>query len=329
MPRHAISNTGLALVREHEGFRAEPAQLPDGNWVVGHGHVRAGEPGDSVSEEQASALLALDVAEVEELVSEKLTADVSQSQFDALVSFAFSVGADAFAKSDVLRHTNKGDIVAAACAMDAWRKGDVQGELEIVGALVRRRAAEKALYLQDCAREPAPSALLRAKIDHAAAILGAPSKRVAAAAGPRAAIITDKPKRKAKPKPSDAEIITAVLKSEPATAALLLTRVATEEEIAEADEIVTAHAKPVARVVEASVQAESFRMEFTKPADVIGLGALSLFGLGLVGLGCWTMFSTPADAVDLMAGMALAIPGIAALTLAGLGFARRPVAQRA
>ena len=32
---NAISAHGLALIQAHEGFRAEPAQMPDGNWVVG------------------------------------------------------------------------------------------------------------------------------------------------------------------------------------------------------------------------------------------------------------------------------------------------------
>ena len=65
------------------------------------------------------------------------------------MSFAFSVGAEAFGKSQVLRRVNAGDYVSAACAMDAWRKSDVGGELVIVDALVRRRAAEKALFLKD------------------------------------------------------------------------------------------------------------------------------------------------------------------------------------
>ncbi len=89
----------------------------------------------------------------------------------------------------------------------------------------------------------------------------------------------------------------------------------------------TAHAKPVARPVEAA-PAKTFRFQFTKSVDIIGLGALSLFGLGLVFLGGWTMFAGSANAVDVMAGAALVIPGIAAATLAAIGFSRRPAPQR-
>jgi lysozyme len=330
MPRHAISPAGLALIQDYEGFRAEPAQLPDGNWVVGYGHVRVGEPGDAVSRDEAAGLLALDLAEVERVVNEKLTADVAQSQFDALVSFAFSVGFDAFDNSDVLRRTNSGDVVAAACAMDAWRKSDVSGELEIIDALIRRRAAEKALYLKDCAHDAAPSVFMRAKIDHAAAILGAPVKYAAAPAVGSIPVVF--------PKAETAHLISDVLKSEPATEALLLARVATEAEIVADEEITTAHAKPVARTLEQGrdalnraaqrAAAEGARKpklaQGGSAADMVGLASLSLFGVGLVGLGAWTFFGGARDMVDAMAATALIIPGLAALALASVAYSRRP-----
>ena len=58
---YAISPAGLALIQEFEGFCAEPAQMPDGNWVVGYGHVRIGEKGEGINETEAAALLTMDV----------------------------------------------------------------------------------------------------------------------------------------------------------------------------------------------------------------------------------------------------------------------------
>jgi len=237
---YAISAQGLALIQSLEGFRAAPAQLPDGAWVVGYSHVRAGGAGAPVTEAEAADLLSIDVAPVEALVNETVAKPLTQSQFDALVSFAFSVGGDAFKQSQVLRRVNTGEYMAAACAMDAWRKSDVGGELEIVDGLVRRRAAEKALFLQDMPHEPAPSVFVRAKLDHAAAILGAPIKYAAAPAVGSIAVT--------QPKPDNVVVLTEILKSEPATDALLLTQVvANDVELDAEDEIVTAHAKPVAR----------------------------------------------------------------------------------
>ena len=135
---NAISAQGLALIQELEGFQAEPKQLPTGGWVVGYSHVRATEPGDAVNENDAVELLTGDLAAFESLVNTLVTQPLTQTQFDALVSFAFSVGAEAFGRSQVLRRINSGDFVSAACAMDAWRKSDVSGELVVIDALVRR-----------------------------------------------------------------------------------------------------------------------------------------------------------------------------------------------
>lgn len=236
---NAISAAGLALIQLYEGYRAAPAQLPDGDWVVGHGHVRVGEAGAEVSREEAAALLALDVAPIEQVVNTRVTTPLTQLQFDALVSFAFSVGAEAFEQSQVLRRVNAGEFVAAACAMDAWRKSDVGGELMVVDVLVRRRATEKALFLQDLAVEGSPSAFLRAKLDYAASVLGAP---IAYAPPPAVGSIPVAP-----PQPEPAERLTEILKSEPATETLLLTQEIANDVESDEGEIVTAHAKPVAR----------------------------------------------------------------------------------
>jgi lysozyme len=236
---NATSANGLALIQQYEGFRAEPTRLPDGTWVVGYSHVRVGEPGEPVNENEARELLALDVAAYEKLVNARITQALNQAQFDALVSFAFSVGAESFEQSQVLRRVNAGDYVAAACAIDAWRKADIGGETVIVDSLVRRRAAEKALFLRDMAHDAAPSVYMRAKLDYAASVLGAPVKYSPA------------PEVKHAPEPTPqvepVQRLTEILKSEPATETLLLTQVVANDVVEEEDEIVTAHAKPVAR----------------------------------------------------------------------------------
>lgn len=257
---YVTSTAGLALIQEFEGFRAEPAQMPDGNWVVGYSHVRVGEAGPALTQSDAESLLASDLAPVERVVNVLVTETLTQTQFDALVSFAFSLGVDAFAQSQVLRRVNSGDFVAAACAMDAWRKVEINGELEVSDALVRRRAAEKALFLKQSAVEAAPSVMLRAKLDHAASILGAPVKpaakvaneplyqpvavavgNVVAFAAPAAESIAPTPVFE------PAVRLTEILKSEPQTEALLLTQVIANDDADDQDELVTAHAKPVAR----------------------------------------------------------------------------------
>ncbi|MGE0045979.1 MAG: lysozyme [Hyphomonadaceae bacterium] len=173
MGYRSISPMGLAQIEAHEGFRAEAVRLADGRFVVGFGHVCLEAPAKPVTRQEAAALLAADLEPVERAVNELVKVPLQQSPYDALVSFAFSVGVEAFAKSDVLRRMNANEPVAAACAMDAWRKSGVAGEAEVYEILVRRRSAEKALLL--AGQQGAPSAWLKPQIDHACAILGAPA----------------------------------------------------------------------------------------------------------------------------------------------------------
>src|SRR5262245_30853631 len=122
MQVHTLSAEGFALIKQFEGFRSAPAKLHDGGWIVGHSHVRMAEPGEAVTAEQAEEHLRLDLAPVERFVRASVTVELNQGQYDALVSFCFSIGEAAFGKSDVLRKVNAGQVVPAACAMDAWRK---------------------------------------------------------------------------------------------------------------------------------------------------------------------------------------------------------------
>ncbi len=47
----------------------------------------------------------------------------------------------------MLRLVNEGDYLQAASALELWRKAEFGGEVYVFDALVRRRAAEKALFL--------------------------------------------------------------------------------------------------------------------------------------------------------------------------------------
>ena len=91
---------------------------------------------------------------------------MSRNQYDALASFVFNIGVDNFRHSAVLRRINEGQLIRAAFAMEVWRMADLEGERIVVDALVRRRAAEKALFLTpDGGWIPAPSALIEPKAD--------------------------------------------------------------------------------------------------------------------------------------------------------------------
>ena len=167
LSRHRVSRGSLELLKRFEGYRRTAAQLPDGRWTIGYGHTLTAREGADVSETDAEALLLYDLIAVAHVVNEYTFAPITQNQFDALCSFAFNIGLDNFRRSQVLKRLNAGAVVQAACAMELWRKADFEGERIVIDALVRRRAAEKALFLTPAgdAWVPAPSALLRPVID--------------------------------------------------------------------------------------------------------------------------------------------------------------------
>jgi lysozyme len=98
-----------------------------------------------VLENEAAAykLFANTLTQYEQGVDKAITADISQHQFDALVSLAYNIGVSAFAKSTVARRVNANPSdpsIREAFAM--WSK--VSGK--VLAGLVRRRTAEADLY---------------------------------------------------------------------------------------------------------------------------------------------------------------------------------------
>ena len=143
-----ISDMGLKLIKAYEGYRPVDRTLVSGQRVVGYGHRLFSEDAVVLSKTQAEQLLKDDLAPFIDMVNENVHAPLSQSQFDALVSFAYNIGPKAFLKSDTLRALNNGRPLDAANGFDIWRKSEIDGKVYVVDALMRRRTAEKALFLR-------------------------------------------------------------------------------------------------------------------------------------------------------------------------------------
>jgi lysozyme len=156
----------VELVKRFEGFRREAARLPDGGWTVGYGHTLTAREGVWVTPEDAELLLYYDLSDVATKVDAWTFTPLNQNQFEALISFAYNIGLDNFRHSTVLKRINEGHHLQAAAAMELWRKTEVGGEGLVADALVRRRAAEKALYLTPPEGfSPSPSQVLKPMYD--------------------------------------------------------------------------------------------------------------------------------------------------------------------
>lgn len=169
-----VSERGISLIKRYEGFHASDVMLSDGRWLIGYGHINDEESHEYLNEKEAHALLRYDLKAIEDCLEDYLLAPVTQSQFDALASLAFNIGIDNFVNSDALAYLNSGDVIAAAAAFDVWRKADFQGRPIVVDALVRRRTAEKALFLEHPNGHPeAASHFVAPKADHVVAFRAA------------------------------------------------------------------------------------------------------------------------------------------------------------
>ncbi len=146
-----LSTLGLQFIAGWEELRN---QLYDdggvgvGNCTIGVGHLVHFSPCDGRAEEQpflngitndeAYALMRVDVQRFEDIVNREVTVPLSQNQFDALVDFAY----------------NLGDLLGVAAVVNAG--GDVCAELVryikpdwASAGLLRRRKGECALYAQE------------------------------------------------------------------------------------------------------------------------------------------------------------------------------------
>lgn len=139
-----LSLKGLDLICEFEGFRARAYVCPAGVWTIGYGSTRNVFSGEEITKEEAQDRIVTELQDYAAAVSRVCTIEPNQNQFDALCSFAYNVGIAGMQGSSVIRAHNRGDSESASRAFALWNKAGGK----VYKGLVRRRAAEAALYLE-------------------------------------------------------------------------------------------------------------------------------------------------------------------------------------
>lgn len=136
------SKNGLALTEFFEGDILTAYQDQRGIWTIGYGHTAGVHPGQTITQQQAVALLASDLRTAADCVNEVVTIKLTQSQFDSLVDFVFNVGITNFQHSTLLRDINEDRFPEALAQFRLW---DHCGGVVNAG-LLRRRNAEAAEF---------------------------------------------------------------------------------------------------------------------------------------------------------------------------------------
>jgi lysozyme len=132
------------MLRKFEGLRYQAYIDVAGLATIGYGHrllASVSFPA-GIDSTQAESLLAADVRDAELAVGRLVKVPLTQGQFDALVDFAFNLGAGKLESSTLLKDLNAGLYDAAREQLLRW---DHAGGKEVAG-LKARRAAEAQLW---------------------------------------------------------------------------------------------------------------------------------------------------------------------------------------
>jgi len=153
---YSFGSNGLSLLTAFEGFSSTCYLDSVGVWTIGYGHACQGDSDDlpeygvsctantcsgTLSQSQGREVLNSDVQGFVSCVQKAVSVDVTQNQFDALVSFAFNVGCSAFQSSTLLSELNRGMITdeEGQYQFTRWHSGCLAG-------LERRRFTESLLF---------------------------------------------------------------------------------------------------------------------------------------------------------------------------------------
>ncbi len=128
------SQKGLDLLAKREGIRTKAYKDTKGIWTIGIGHTGPEVTPSLVWDDlQVMKAFAEDIKWAEAAVN-AVKAPLTQTQFDALVSFVFNIGARAFERSTMKRLLDKGMYEESAEQFDRWH---------IPPEIVGRRNSEK------------------------------------------------------------------------------------------------------------------------------------------------------------------------------------------
>lgn len=149
MKVNQISVKGINLIKKYEGLSLKPYTCPAGLATIGYGAtyypngIKVKLTDKPISEYQASTMLSNMLRHYEVVVDSYTRDDITQGQFDALVSFAYNCGVGNLKGSTLLKKVNANPNDATIRAeFLKWNKGGGK----VLAGLTKRRTDEADLY---------------------------------------------------------------------------------------------------------------------------------------------------------------------------------------
>ena len=137
-----IDKYGEKLIKQFESCKlfAYKADKSEKYYTIGWGHYGVDvKKGLKISKEKSDKLFRNDIKYFETSVNSCLKVKVTQSMFNALVSFTYNVGFSAFKNSSLLKYVNKKQFKKASNEFKKWNKCGGK----VLKGLVIRRELEK------------------------------------------------------------------------------------------------------------------------------------------------------------------------------------------
>ena len=113
--------------------------------TIGFGHTNGVTDGQTITPEEADALLVDDVDEAWHGIDPFIKQTLAEHEMSAITSLCMNVGVAAISQSTLLSRLNNGDFGSAADQFLRWCKGG--RPLRTIPGLAKRRAAERAMFL--------------------------------------------------------------------------------------------------------------------------------------------------------------------------------------
>jgi lysozyme len=144
-----LNNKGYLFITKHEGLRLKPYLCPAKFPTIGYGNCyypdgkRVTLLDKQITKQEALEMFKEIANKFAKRVDELVTSNITQNQFNALVSFAYNVGTGNFASSTLLKKVNKNpnDLTIKAEFL-RWNKANGK----VINGLTNRRIDEADLY---------------------------------------------------------------------------------------------------------------------------------------------------------------------------------------
>lgn len=144
-----VTQNALNIIKKSENFKSKPYLCPKKIPTIGYGSTYY-EDGTKVTlndaaitEQRANELMCYKANnEFGAFINKNVKVPLNQNQFDALVSFVYNIGCEAFRTSTMLKLLNQNDFKSAINEFPKWNKC----EGKVLNGLITRRESEKQLF---------------------------------------------------------------------------------------------------------------------------------------------------------------------------------------